>query len=177
MFLIKQIEPPSGKARLIATEKLLAMDFEAVAAELGVTPMRARKTGFVAARKATERTTIETRWNGKESTITAEPGDWIVSNMTPKRELMRDGEGHLNVYAIRADKFSALYKRDKGMTDEGTVFSAISTVEALYFAGGFDILAPWGEKQRAEVRYILKNGDEIYGNAKETFEGTYEMER
>ena len=174
MFVIKQIGPPPGKARLTATEKLSAKDFDAIAAELGVTPMRARKIGFVAARKAIERTTIETRWNGKESTITAEPGDWIVTNMSPKRELMRDGDGHLNVYAIRADKFSKLYKRDKGMTDEGAIFSAISTVEALFFSGGFEILAPWSATQRSDAGYILKNGDEVYGNAKETFEETYD---
>ena len=119
------------------------------------------------------RTTIETRWNGKESTITAEPGDWIVTNMTPKRELMRDNDGHLNVYAIRAEKFSSLYARDMGTTAEGDMYRPVSTVDALYFSGGFEIIAPWGEIQRADAGYILHNGDEVYGNAKETFEATY----
>jgi hypothetical protein len=173
-----RIEPNTsshGLARLIAAEKLGPQDFTDIAETLGVKPMRARKIGFVAARKAKTRTEIETRWNGKESTIVAEPGDWIISNMSPKRELMRDGEGHLNVYAIRMDKFPTLYKRDKGTTDEGDVYRAISEVDALCFPGGFEILAPWGETQRADAGYILLNGEDVYGNAKETFEGTYEI--
>jgi hypothetical protein len=93
--------------------------------------------------------------------------------MTPERELMRDGEGHLNVYAVRSAKFPLLYKRDSGTTEEGDVFCAISEVQAINFPGGFEILAPWGEMQRANAGYILQNGDEVYGNADETFKATY----
>ena len=173
MFLIEKVGAPPGPPRLIAAEKLSATDFDLIAAELGVKPFLARKIGFVAARLAKTRTMIETRWNGKESQITAEPGDWIVTNMSPKRELMRDSDGHLNVYAIRADKFSKLYARDKGKMIEGEIYRAISTVDAIFFPGGFEIMAPWGEAQRADAGYILKNEDEVYGNAKETFETTY----
>ena len=162
-----------GQQRLVATETLTPSDFDAIAAALGVVPMRARKTGLVAARRAKERTTIETRWNGKESTIAAGPGDWIVTNMTPNRELMRDSDGHLNVYAIRADQYEAFYARDQGTTEAGDIYRAIGTVDALLFPGGFEIIAPWGEIQRADAGYLLRNGPDVYGNAKETFEATY----
>jgi hypothetical protein len=156
-FKIERVGPKEDLARLVASEKLTPDDFKAIADALGVKPMRARKIGFVAARIAKTQTEIETRWNGKESSITAEPGDWIVTNMSPARDLMRDSEGHLNVYAIRADKFPSLYTRDQGTTDEGDIYRAVSKVET----------------QRAEAGYILLNGNEVYGNAKETFETTY----
>ena len=73
-----------GKARLEADAVLTPADFVRIAEELGETPVRARKVGYVAARKAKEPEVIETRWNGKETTNTARPGDFIVTNLTPR---------------------------------------------------------------------------------------------
>ena len=68
-------------------------------------PLRARKIGYVAARKADKRETVETRWNGKETTNTAKPGDYIATNLTPKRQPLRDAAGELNTYVISAAAF------------------------------------------------------------------------
>ena len=46
-------------------------------------------------------------------------------------------------------------------------------VEALLFKGGFDILAPWNERQVGPSGYLLKNGDDVYGIEKSTFGKTY----
>ena len=76
---------------------------------------------------------------------------------------------------IRADKFDELYQRYEGANEFGEVYRAVSQVECLYLDGGFEIMAPWGEMQRADQGYILCNGTGIYGNHKETFEATYEL--
>src|SRR5262245_40384954 len=93
-------------ARLEADAKLTPTDFQRIADDLETSPVRARKIGFVAARKATAREVVETRWNGKETTNTAQPGDWIVTNLSPSREPLRDGEDHINVYVITPEKFA-----------------------------------------------------------------------
>ena len=41
--------------------------------------------------------------------------------------------------------------------------------------GGFDIAAPWGERQTTAVGYLLCNGPEVYGSSRNAFEGTYEV--
>ncbi len=163
-----------GHARLISHEKLSPQDFADIAAALGVAPIRARKIGFVAARKAKVRTEIETRWNGKESSITAEPGDWIVYQYDAgARTHARRRRTFERLRHLAQISFRSLYTRDKGTTNEGSIYRAVSKVEALFFPGGFEIMPPWGETQRADAGYILLNGDEVYGNAKETFEATY----
>lgn len=174
-FRIEGLTDVNAKRRLVAAEVLAPCDFGDIAKQLGVVPVRARKTGFVAARKTLTPVTIETRWNGKESVVAAEPGDWIAVNMTPNRDLMRDGENQLNVYVIRADRFPALYAADQGSTPEGDIYRAISEVEAIYFPGGFEIVAPWGELQMAPDGYLLCNGTDIYGNAEQTFRMTYHV--
>jgi hypothetical protein len=40
---------------------------------------------------------------------------------------------------------------------------------------GFDIMAPWGERQVGEQGYLILNGGEVYGNNTDTFEATYEL--
>lgn len=173
-FVIEEKNSPIAR-RLRATAKLNAADFDAIASELRASPIRARKIGFVAARRLTAPATIETRWNGKETEVSAAPGDWIVANMNAAGELLRDSEGHLNEYAIRSEKFDDLYAPHVGTTEAGLIFRALSEVDAIYFPGGFDILAPWGETQRAAAGYILRNRNEVYGNHKDTFEATYEV--
>ena len=159
--------------RLKSLERLDADDFRKLAGMLRVSPIKARKTGRVAARKAESRQHLETRWNGKESEITAESGDWIVTTLSPASEVLRDREGQANTYAIKPEKFSELYEPATGETEFGAVFRAKGVVEALFLSGGFEIKAPWGETQSAPSGYLLLNGSEVYGNNRDTFEATY----
>lgn len=173
MFKLEHSSRPPATTRLTAIDKLTAGDFAELARQMGVAPMRARKTGFVSARRALKEEQVTTHWNGKETTALAQPGDMIVANLTPERKVMRDAGGHANIYVIIASKFPELYEHDMGATEYGTVYRARGVVDAIFMNGGFEILAPWGEIQRAEAGYIVKNGDEVYGNHKDTFEKTY----
>jgi hypothetical protein len=173
MFEIVRVGSSPGLPRLLAPTGLVKGDFEKIAKELAVKPFRAKKTGFVAAREATVEERIETRWDGKETEKTAKTGDFIVTNLTPKKAVLRDSEGHANTYVIGRGKFGELYERDKGENEFGAIYRAIGTVDAIFFPGGFDILAPWGESQLAASGYLLRNGNEMYGNNKDTFEKTY----
>ncbi len=172
-FDIFRLERAPHTARLVAPQPLTPADFDAVAAALGEAPQRVRKIGFVAAQLTVERRTIITRWNGKETSAVAEPGDWIATNMNPDRQVLRDADGQLNVYVIPASRFAALYARDDGSTSHGGIYRSLAIVQALYFGDGLDIVAPWGETQRVASGYLLNNGHEVYGNAKQTFEATY----
>ncbi len=119
---------------------------------------------------------VETRWNGKETTNTARPGDFIVTNLSPQRQPLRDREGHMNVYVIAADKFPALYEPTSETSEHGAIYRAKGVVSALPLPGGFDILAPWGERQTGASGYLLLNGDEVYGSSRDAFEATYEAD-
>jgi hypothetical protein len=165
----------SGRARLVADEQLQLTHFRAIAAELRQSPIRARKIGYVAARQAQRRETVETRWNGTETTNTARPGDWIVTNLSPQQEVLRDSDGSVNTYVIPADGFPSLYEPTSGRNEHGAIYRAKGIVEALSLPGGFDILAPWGERQQAPSGYLLFNGQVVYGNNAETFTSTYEI--
>lgn len=172
-FRIDGLHGPEAKPRLYSAQMLNSADFLSIARALPEGIQRARKIGFVSARAATAQTAVETHWNGRESADKAEPGDWITTSMTPARALMRDGEGRLNTYVIRAARFPQLYVRDSGETEAGAIFRAIGEVQALWLAGGFEIMAPWGEMQRAAAGFLVLNGEEVYGNNSETFEKTY----
>ena len=168
------------KHRLVASEKLTAADFQAIASQLGVTPVTARKTGFVTARQVSAREAIETHWNGIESKVVAMPGDWVVTNLARDGRVLRDASGHANTYAIEADKFPTLYEHDtrageSAHTEFGAVYKARGQVQAIRLSGGFDIMAPWSERQVGPDGYLLLNGAEVYGNNRETFEATYEV--
>jgi hypothetical protein len=152
---------------------LTPADFTRIAAELGQTPIRARKIGYVAAREATATETVETHWNGKETTNTARKGDFIVTNLTPQRLPLRDAEGRENTYVIAADKFAGLYAPTSERNEFGAIYRAKGVVSALPLPGGFDILAPWGERQTGASGYLLLNGTEVYGVVGEAFETTY----
>jgi hypothetical protein len=162
-------------ARLEADAVLTPEDFRTIAGRLGGEILRARKIGFVAARQATQSEAVETRWNGKETTNTARVGDWIVTNLSPQRQPLRDGEGLMNVYVILAERFADLYEPASGESEHGAVHRAKSVVSAIPLPGGLDIAAPWGEQQTASAGYLLCNGREVYGSNKEAFEATYEV--
>jgi hypothetical protein len=165
---------PGVSPRLVAPERLSDQDFSDLAGMLGA--VTARKTGLVAARQASAEERIHTRWNGKESENTAAPGDWVVTNLAPDQSVLRDAEGHPNQYVIRADRFAALYTRTRKKNEFGTVCSAKDTVRAIHLPGGFEIMAPWGERQIADRGWLLCNSSgDIYGNNAETFEATYEV--
>jgi hypothetical protein len=177
MFEIVHTGPDEADARLVAHTVLTPAEFCEIARQAGPgRHVRARKIGFVAARQAAKRQDVETRWNGAETRNTAEPGDWIVTNLTPERELLRDAEGQLNRWVIAQKSFGGLYVpaggRGKGRL--GAVYRATSLVEAIFFSGGFDILAPWGERQTAASGWLIRNGDAVYGNHADTFAATYE---
>lgn len=174
MYNIFKVGPPPGMLRLVAPAKLKPSDFAKIATALGTKAFRATKTGFVAARIAHHREHIETRWDGKETEAMAEPGDAIVSNVSPDRQILRDAEGHANTYVIRREKFPELYEPDGTTCDLGDIFRSKVTVKALYLPGGFELMAPWGQMQRADDGYLIQNGNEVYGNNKVTFDLTYE---
>jgi hypothetical protein len=155
---------------------LTSADFDEIAEQIGVTSFCARKTGFVVAEKARGGEVVDTRWNGKETTNTARKGDWIVTNSSSRGETLRDRERHENRYVIAADRFSELYEQAASLDSGGTakLYRAKGIVTAIRLDGGFDIVAPWGERQTAPAGYLILNGDEVYGNNAETFALTYE---
>jgi len=163
------------KHRLIAAKILRKADFKRISIKLGTTGVRARKIGFIAARTARERENITTHWNGKESTNTARPGDFVVTSLTRRKTVLRDKRGNTNQYVIKAKTFGKLYAAAAGKNRFGKFFKSKSTVTAIYLSGGFDIMAPWGRRQRAPKGYLLLNGSEVYGNNAETFAATYDL--
>ena len=169
----------NGKPRLFSAEKLSAKeDFEKVVESLRdhkCASFKARKISYVAARQATGIEKVETRYDGKETEDTAKPGDWIVTNMDIERRIMRDTQDCVNSYVIRKDTFARLYALDKGEEQPfGAIYKAKGVVDAVEVAGGFDIVAPWGERQQGPGGYILRNGDDVYGIHKDAFDKTYE---
>jgi hypothetical protein len=173
--LMFEIIGKGAHTRLESDAKLTPADFAAIAKRLGTTPVQARKVGYVAARKATKREVVETRWNGKETSNTAKPGDFVVTNLSAQRQPLRDAEGELNTYVITALRFADLYEPAGEESALGPVYSAKGVVSALSFPGGFDIAAPWGERQTGSAGYLLLNGDQVYGASAEAFEETYEV--
>jgi hypothetical protein len=178
----KRAAKPSGwklagaGGRLESAKVLDPADFHAIAARGRIEPMRARKTGLIAARRATRAQTVETRWNGKETSNRAAAGDWIVTSLSPARKVLRDADGHKNTYVVPGSRFGDLYEplRGKQIARLGKVYRPKGIVTALRLSGGFDILAPWGERQTAAAGYLILNGADVYGNHAETFEATYE---
>ncbi len=163
----------SAAIRVQSDAKLSVADFRGLAAEIGVTPFVARKSGLIAARAAQRDERIETHWNGKETVNTARPGDLVVTNLDARGAPLVDRAGNQNVYVILADAFPTLYAPADVASAAGTTYRARATVEAIKLAGGFEIIAPWGETQRADSGYLILNGVDVYGNNAETFEQTY----
>ena len=165
----------STDQRFVAQEKLTPDAFVQLATARSVTPLRARKIGYVVARQALSHGRVETRWNGKETANTAVAGDWIVTNLAADRTPLKDDAGNLNIYVIAAARFGELYEPTGNSIALGQVYRAKGTVQAIALPSGFDILAPWGERQQAARGYLILNGTEVYGNNAETFEATYEV--
>ena len=148
MFTISNRGWVRYRPHLYSSSKLEKADFQSIARTIGQRPFAARKVAMVAARQASAVEPVETRWNGKESSDVAQPGDWIVTSLTRERRVMRDKAGSVNTYVIRSERFPELYARATGTTESGDIYSAIGgEVQGLTLRGGFDIQAPWGERQ------------------------------
>ena len=174
MFTINKTS--TSGAQISADAVLTPDDFRAIAKQAGSQSFVARKSGLIAARTATATERVDTHWNGKESTNTAKPGDRVVTSLDKTGKPLIDADGHKNIYVILADKFVALYELANVASPLGSTYRARGTVEAIHFAGGFEIIAPWGETQRAPSGYLILNGQDVYGNNAETFEASYERE-
>ncbi|MGI9479071.1 MAG: hypothetical protein ACR2PI_20375 [Hyphomicrobiaceae bacterium] len=177
MFTLTASQDAGGCFRLAATKPLSVADFYVIAGKLQTPPVAARKTAEIAARMSDKEQQIETHWNGKETSNMARPGDWIVTSLANDRRPLRDEDGNLNTYVIRSERFPELYEATAGCNGYGKFYRSVSQVEAIYLPGGFEIMAPWQEIQRAVSGYLLCNGDEVYGNDVETFTATYEFNR
>jgi hypothetical protein len=177
MFVIQTAGVRKPRHRVVSTEALRTSEFKRIARQLGITPIRARKVAFVAARCAKKAETIDTYWNGKETTNIARRGDWIATSLTRRKTILRDKRRNANTYVIKAATFEKLYEKTKGKNRFGRYFKSKSVVTAIYLSAGFDIVAPWGQRERAPKGYLVINGKEIYGNNAAIFEATYEVVR
>jgi hypothetical protein len=175
MFTIEKTGPRSDKPRLIAHAALSQADFRDIADQLGTQPVQAHKTALIAARPAGTGERVETQWNGSETINTAKPGDWVATNLTADGKVLRDGSGNSNSYIIPAADFPKLYALLEGGNEFGRFHAARGSVAALHLSGGFDIVAPWGERQTAPDGYLLLSGSDVYGNNAETFAATYDV--
>jgi hypothetical protein len=163
------------KRRLIASGVLSAADFDRLAREVGVAARRARKVGLVAGQVITEAKLHSIEWAGEATKTKAEPNDWLVTNLNKDGHPIRD-KGKINQYVVKPATFAARYEPDGRESPYGTIYKTRQAVEVetLYFASGLDIAAPWGERQTLDDGYLLKAGTEVYGNARKSFEETYE---
>jgi hypothetical protein len=136
-----------------------------------------RKVGYVAAVVADKPTRVVTYRKGKETDTVAQPGDYIVTNLSPETRMpLLSDDGHPDQYVIKANRFSDLYE-DFGRKNAayGRVYKAKSIVKAIYFPNGFDICPPWGGSQVAESGYLFLNGSEVYGCEADACEQTYQV--
>lgn len=165
-------------ARFVSRAPLDAEAFWAAAERLGRPVYRFRKTGRVAARRAARLEPVLTHWNGVETTNTAHPGDYVVTTLDRRGAPLEDGSGALNQYVVDADRFPALYRATtarsrNGRSHFGRTYTPRADVQAFFLREGFDIVAPWGERQVADRGYVLLNDDDVYGNHQDTFNATY----
>ncbi|MEL6979323.1 MAG: hypothetical protein AAGM38_11690 [Pseudomonadota bacterium] len=163
----------------VSDEILDADAFWALAKRRGETPKRARKAAKIAARRAAKTEPVVSHWNGEETRNVARPGDYIATSLDAEGRPLRDDAGALNRYVIAAETFERSYTSAAigalSETQDGAIYAKTETVLALPLPEGFDIQAPWGERQRAEKGYLLLSGAEVYGNQADTFEATYEV--
>ncbi|NJM55241.1 MAG: hypothetical protein HC841_04405 [Verrucomicrobiae bacterium] len=99
----------------------------------------------------------------------------IVTSLDAAGAPLIDSAGNKNVYVIEKPRFDQLYQPLGQVSGDGDIHRAVGTVQVIRLEHGFDIVAPWGERQTAASGYLLANGDDVYGNNAETFEKTYEF--
>ncbi len=162
-----------GWKRLIADRRLWREDFFSIARTLRRVPFCAYKVGEVAARIARKRERIQTFWDGVETVNIARKGDFIVTNLGPDRDALRGPDGALNSYVIREERFAELYEPVGIDTFFGPAHRARGGVRAYRLIGGFDIVAPWGERMAAESGFLILNGDDVYGAHRDAFHRSY----
>lgn len=114
----------------------------------------------------------------KETSNTANAGDYIVKNLTHSEE----------TYIVPREKFPKLYTFSKTLDDTWSEYQPKGRVQALAVTpellsrlkqtSPFSIVAPWGEKQRVEINdYLvtpLPNQNEIYRVSHSAFKDTYQ---
>ena len=163
--------------RLVADTVLTPENFQRIADEIGIPPIeRPQNRLSWPSRTATKTEVVETRSNGKETTNTARPGDYIVTNLSPQREPLRDRDGHLNIYVIRAAKFPDLYEpageRERArrcLPRQGRRLRDPAARRLRH-------RRPLGRApDRSERAISLCNGREVYGVSKDAFDATYEV--
>ena len=175
MFSVVRKDEDGGHARLESDAVLTRENFQRIAGEIGISPIEARKIGHVAVRTAIKTEVVETRSNGKETTNTACPGDYIVTNLSPQREPLLDRDGHLNIYVIRAAKFPDLYEQpvSAARTALSTAPRASSPRSRCPAAS---TSPPPGASGRPQPGAISSaKAPEVYGVSKDAFDATYEV--
>lgn len=159
----------------MATERLSKSVFHAIAAEMGQPPLMAVKIAPVAVTRVRGPCCLETRWMSERTINEAQEGDWLVTSLDAGGRPLRDRRGALNSYIIGNPHFLEIYERAPGECELGPLFRSKQWVEAIYFNGGVDILAPWGQRQTLGEGYLLCKGDRVYGNERASFETTYRI--
>lgn len=162
--------------KFIANERLTPEGFHQLAEKRGARPRRARKLSLIAARRLEESQEVQTWSDGLETVRMAKPGDWLATNIDRRGEPLRDREGRLDQYVISAEVFEASYDPvgpQQEVGSFGRTYAKRDSVLALPMPEGFDILAPWGERQTVSSGYLLLSGDEVYGVAEAAFLETY----
>lgn len=165
----------TGQDRIVSNHTLTPADFHDLAAASGRPVMKARKTALVAARQADAVERVETRWNGRETVNHAAPGDWIVVNLDAGKAPLLDADGHRNTYVVTQSRFQELYEPTGESMADGVICRGRTLVKILEVPAGFDIVAPWGERETGADGYLVLSGEEVYGIAKGAFEATYEV--
>lgn len=190
-YKVEFVGGDAARPRLSSRAPLTSADFDALCAQmkaLGVEAIRARKTGFIAVEVADREQEVVTRWLGVETTNRARAGDWIATSLDRRLSalgpgedadacILRDPDGNADRYVISRDDKKRNYRAIGRRTSAGEVHAwarAEGPIEAIHFAGGFDIVAPWGERQARDAGYIVRNDAEVYGIFDLLFEATYE---
>lgn len=151
-------------ARKPAFRPVTARDFDFAAAPIY------RKSAWLRADQievAKARQPVITRIGGIEETRNiARKGDRIVTGPRGER------------WVIKAGDFAKLYKRDTGRPDR---LLSKSRVHAIKLKEGVELVAPWGEKQRARAGgYVVQrvgSRRDVYLIEEIAFKRTYRRER
>lgn len=155
--------------------RLTPEDFDGIAGSIGIAPSRARKIGFVTAVQLAHDDVVITRWNSEVAKREAKAGDWVVTNLDANKVAITDGRGNLNRYSMSQSEFARLYVATRQAPDGAPVYAPKTVVDVLPCFGGLEIMAPWGMVQKIGKAYLMRNGDQVYGNDYKSFVATYEI--